>query len=134
MIHNELSVRVYLEDTDAFGLVYHTNYLKYCERTRTDLLEQCGYTIGGMLQQGTLFVVVEMLIKFHSPARLHDMLDVKSSAKRVSDYRVNFDHKIYLRGGDGKPVFSATAKVVTIDREGRLCQLPDDLLADDMLD
>jgi acyl-CoA thioester hydrolase len=132
MIQNELSVRVYLEDTDAFGLVYHTNYLKYCERTRTDLLEQCGYSIGGMLQQGTLFVVVEMLVKFLRPARLHDALDVKSSATRVSDYRVNFDHRIFLHGGDDKPLFTATAKVVTIDREGQLCQLPDDLLAEDM--
>lgn len=132
MIQNELSVRVYLEDTDAFGLVYHANYLKYCERTRTDLLEQCGYSIGGMLQQGTLFVVVEMLIKFQRPARLHDVLEVKSSATRVTDYRVNFDHKIFLRGGDDKPLFTATAKVVTIDRAGQLCQLPDDLLAEDM--
>jgi len=133
MIENELSVRVYLEDTDAFGLVYHTNFLKYCERTRTDLLEQCGYTIGEMLSKGTLFVVVEMLVKFHRPARLHDVLDVRTSARRVSDYRVNFDHKVYLRGGDDKPIFTATAKVVTIDAEGQLCPLPDELLAEDML-
>jgi tol-pal system-associated acyl-CoA thioesterase len=127
MIENRLSIKVYLEDTDAFGLVYHSNYLKYCERTRTELLEQCGYTVGEMQRQGMLFVVHEMGLKFHRPAHLHDVLDVRTSAERVSDYRVNFAHEIFLTGGDGKPIFSASAKVVTIDSTGQLCPMPDDL-------
>jgi acyl-CoA thioesterase FadM len=78
--------------------------------------------------------VVEMTLKFHKPARLHDVLEVRTTARRVSDYRVNFDHKIFLVGGDDKPIFSATAKVVTIDGGGQLIPLPDELLAEDMLD
>ena len=128
MIENKLTVKVYLEDTDALGIVYHTNFLKYCERTRTDLMETCGYTIGGMQQRGILFVVVEMRLKFHRPARLHDVLEVRTTAERVSDYRVNFEHKVFLCGSDELPLFSATAKVVTIDSNGQLCELPDDLL------
>jgi tol-pal system-associated acyl-CoA thioesterase len=134
MIENKHTVKVYLEDTDAFGLVYHSNYLKYCERTRTDLLEQCGFTIGEMLHQGMRFVVMEMTLKFLKPARLHDVLEVRTTAKRVSDYRVNFDHKVFVVSDDAKPIFSATAKVVTIDAEGQLTPLPDDLLAEDMLE
>jgi len=128
MIENRLTVKVYLEDTDAFGIVYHTNYLKYCERTRTDIMEICGYTIGGMQQRGVLFVVVEMRLKFQRPARLHDVLEVRTTAERVSDYRINFEHKIFLCGSDDTPLFSATAKVVTIDGQGELCELPEGLL------
>lgn len=127
MLETSLKVKVYLEDTDAFGIVYHANYLKYCERTRTDAMELCGYSIGGMQSKGVLFVVFDMSLKFHKPARLHDELEVRTQVERGSDYRVNFDHKIY-RCGEELPVFSAKATVVTIDTEGQLCPLPEDLL------
>ncbi len=127
MLENKLSVKVYLEDTDAFGIVYHANYLKYCERARTDMLEQCGYTIGEMQKQGCMFVVFDMHLKFHHPARLHDQLEVRSRVERGSDYRVTFDHEVILSATDD-PVFSAKATVVTIDPEGQLCPLPEDLL------
>ena len=129
MMENKLTVKVYLEDTDAFGIVYHANYLKYCERARTDMLGQCGYTIGEMQRQGCLFVVFDMHLKFHRPARLHDELEVRSRVERGSDYRVNFDHNVYLLGAD-KPLFSAKATVVTIDHEGQLRSLPEDLLVE----
>lgn len=127
MIENSLSVRVYLEDTDAFGIVYHANYLKYCERARTDMLAQCGYTLGEMQKQGCLFVVFDMHLRFHKPARLHDELEVRSRADRGSEYRVSFKHEVFQRGGE-RPIFVADATVVTIDGEGQLCPLPEDLL------
>ena len=127
MLENKLSVKVYLEDTDAFGIVYHANYLKYCERARTDMLAQCGYSLGEMQKQGCLFVVFDMHLRFHQPARLHDELEVKSRADRGSEYRVSFKHEVYRRGGE-KPIFVADASVVTIDGEGQLCPLPEDLL------
>ena len=74
-----------------------------------------------------MFVVFDMHLKFHRPARLHDELEVRSQVERGSEYRVNFDHKVILLGTD-KPVFSAKATVVTIDSEGQLCPLPEDLL------
>lgn len=128
MKEHHLSVKVYLEDTDAFGIVYHANYLKYCERARTDLLAECGYSLGEMQKLGCLFVVFEMRLKFRQPAKLHDELEVTSRAERGSDYRVTFTHEVTKRGGTS-PIFMAEATVVTIDHNGELCPLPEDLLA-----
>lgn len=124
-----MPLSVYLEDTDAQGIVYHANYLKYCERTRADLLCENGYTLGAMQQSGVRFVVYEMHLKYLSPARLHDQLEVRTTAKRTSDYRLVFAHEVY-RGTEPSPLFSATATVVTIDNGGELCPLPEDLLVD----
>ncbi len=129
MNENRLSVKVYLEDTDAQGIVYHANYLKYCERTRTDLLEANGYSLGEMQRKGILFVVFEMKLRFRQPARLHDQLEVRTKAVRTSDYRITFTHEV-LRPGESKPVFIAEAIVVTIDADGQLCMIPEDILAE----
>lgn len=121
-------VTVYLEDTDAQGIVYHANYLKYCERARSQMLKENGYSLGEMQQQGVLFVVFEMHLRFQQPARLHDELDVRSTAVRSSDYRLTFKQELLLHGAP-KPLFVAEVTVVTIDRAGQLCPLPEDLLA-----
>ena len=127
MKENRISVKVYLEDTDAFGIVYHANYLKYCERARTDLLAQCGYTLAEMQKQGCLFVVFDMHLRFRHPARLHDELEVRSRVERGSDYRVTFQQEVLKRGVD-TPIFLAKSTVVTIDSDGQLCPLPEGLL------
>jgi YbgC/YbaW family acyl-CoA thioester hydrolase len=107
--------------------VYHANYLKYCERARTELLKANGYTLGEMQQRGILFVVFEMHLRFQQPARLHDELEVFTKAVRSSDYRITFKHEVCCHGAS-KPLFVAEASVVTVDAEGHLCPLPEDLL------
>jgi len=129
MMEHRLTAKVYLEDTDAFGIVYHANYLKYCERARTDMLAECGFKLGEMQSQGCLFVVFEMKLQFRKPARLHDELEVHSRAERGSDYRVTFTQDLFRKGED-KPVFRAESTVVTIDGHGELCPLPEGLLED----
>ena len=63
---HRLRAKVYLEDTDAQGIVYHANYLKYCERSRTEVLGLSGYTLGEMQARGYLFVVYEMHLRFYA--------------------------------------------------------------------
>lgn len=120
---------VFLEDTDAQGIVYHANYLKYCERARTEMLKNNGYSLRAMQEKGVLFVVFEMHLRFQQPARLHDQLDVHSTAVRSSDYRLTFKQQV-LRDGAPKALFVADVTVVTIDAEGQLCPLPEDLLVE----
>ncbi|MCC7384465.1 MAG: YbgC/FadM family acyl-CoA thioesterase [Deltaproteobacteria bacterium] len=127
MEEHRLPVKVYLEDTDAQGIVYHANYLKYCERARTEVLARCGYTLGEMQTRGYIFVVYEMKLRFQRPARLHDELEVRSTVERTTDYRVTFKHRV-LRRENEEPIFVAEAQVVTIDPAGELRPLPDDLL------
>ena len=65
------SVRVYYEDTDVAGLVYHSNYLKYMERARTEWLRDLGYSQEKLKQElGIIFVVKNMNIKFLQPAKM----------------------------------------------------------------
>jgi acyl-CoA thioester hydrolase len=70
-------LRVYWEDTDAGGVVFYANYLKFFERARTEWLRTAGFSQQQMLQQdGLMFVVAETTLRCHRPARLDDLLDV----------------------------------------------------------
>ena len=129
MMEHRLIAKVYLEDTDAFGIVYHANYLKYCERARTEMLDVAGYPLGEMQKKNCLFVVFEMKLQFKKPARLHDNLEVRSKAERGSDYRVTFTQEVF-RLGEEKPLFRAESIIVAIENDGHLCPLPDGLLED----
>ncbi|HEY5955585.1 MAG TPA: YbgC/FadM family acyl-CoA thioesterase [Polyangiaceae bacterium] len=124
---HQLPITVYLEDTDAQGIVYHANYLKYCERGRTEFLRANGYTLDTMQAQGVRFVVFEMKLRFHHPAHLLEDLDVFTEATRNSEYRLTFKQAVHQRGCQ-KPVFTADTVVVTIDSEHKLCPLPEQLL------
>lgn len=128
MNENRLPLTVYLEDTDAQGIVYHANYLKYCERARTELLRANGLTLGAMQRDGMRLVVFEMNLKFHRPAQLHDELEVHSRAERTSDYRVTFHQEVFRKDAD-TPIFVARATVVAIDEAGQLCPAPEGLFA-----
>lgn len=69
-------VRVYYEDTDAGGIVYYANYLKFFERGRTEWLRDLGVEQDGWLQAGTAFVVRHVVLDLKSPARFNDLLSV----------------------------------------------------------
>ena len=76
-----LPVRVYYEDTDAAGIVYYANYLKFMERARTEWLESLGFSLAAFERDhGVAFVVHRVEIDFHAPARLNDTLDVTVEA------------------------------------------------------
>ena len=122
-------LRIYLEDTDAQGVVYHVNYLKYCERSRTDILLQEGFRLSDLQEKGWTLVVYEMRVKYKRPARLHDELVVQTTAKRTSDFRISFAHAVY-RDGEEQPLLMADVDVVAVDAAGRLIDLPEDLLID----
>jgi acyl-CoA thioester hydrolase len=124
MQEHTLGIKVYLEDTDAEGIVYHANYLKYFERARSEILEARGVPLAEMNTRRRLFVVHEMHIKFQRPARLGDELEVRSSYQRASDYRVTF-HQSAHRPGESSPLVSAEVQVVCVDPEGNLKDLPE---------
>lgn len=121
------TVRIYLEDTDAQGVVYHVNYLKYCERSRTDILLEQGFKLADLQARGWTLVVHEMQVKFRRPARLHDDVRIVTTAKKNSEYRITFNHEAFL---DGTQTLLLTAKVevVAISVDGDLKSLPDEIL------
>jgi len=84
-------VRVYYEDTDAGGIVFYANYLKFFERARTEWLRACGVDQRRLAgQTGTLFVVRRTALEYHAPARLDDLLTIVSQIGRLGRASVDF--------------------------------------------
>lgn len=89
-------VRIYYEDTDAGGVVYHANYLRFMERARTEWLRVHGYELNRLEQEfGFLFAVRSANIEYLQPARLNDLLSVKVSIARAGKASLDIDHEVY---------------------------------------
>ena len=95
----QLPIRVYIEDTDAGGIVYYVNYLKYIERSRTELLRSLGYGKTAILENGLLLVVRSAAIDYLSPARLDDELVATAKIKKLANSYVVFEQQV-RRGSD----------------------------------
>ena len=76
-------VRVYIEDTDAGGIVFYVNYLKYMERSRTELFRVLGFDKPALIDDGLLLVVVSANVQYKSPARLDDLLQVSAELVKL---------------------------------------------------
>jgi len=110
-------VRVYYEDTDAGGVVYHANYLHFMERARTEYLRQFGFEQSDLVEQfGLLFAVRSMQIDFLKPARFDDLLQVKVEVKRLQ--RVSLTFLQTVLSSDGEQVYCrAEVKVACIAQQ-----------------
>ena len=121
------TIKVYLEDTDALGVVYHANYLKFFERARTDYLDEYGVGLKGAQDLGFRFVVHSVSVQFHRPAVLGDRLDIETVIQKPSEYRLSFTQKAF-RGGEDRPLATGKVDVVCIDARGEVCEITDQLL------
>ena len=75
----KIPVRVYYQDTDAGGVVFHAQYLAFMERARTELLNQAGIDLAAFVEQHAILVMVHRIdVKFHLPARLNELLSVSA--------------------------------------------------------
>lgn len=120
-------VRVYLEDTDAFGVLYHAAYVRWFERGRTEWLREMGLSIPELLNKGYKFVVGHLELSFLKPAFLDDHLLVSTECiKRRRSLSV-FSQTI--SNGDGEINCKGTIKVVSIDNLLKPCSI-DHLLPD----
>jgi tol-pal system-associated acyl-CoA thioesterase len=121
-----LDIRIYYEDTDVGGYVYHANYLKYFERAREHIIGP--ETLERVLREdGFGYVVPELSMNFKQGARLGDVLEIRTWAKRTSAYRLVFDQRAYRKADDSLMV-SAEIHLVCIDAAGRLVAIPDSLM------
>ncbi len=92
------SIRVYYEDTDAAGMVYHSNYLLFMERARTEWLRAYGFSQEALRhEQGIIFAIRELNIKFLLPARLDDLLDVSAKLTGTGGASLQFIQTISNR-------------------------------------
>ena len=82
MIH-KMDLRIYYQDTDAGGIVYHSNYLDYAERARSEFLRDVGLPVNDLLERDIAFVIKKAEINYKSPARLEDLLTVHTSIGEI---------------------------------------------------
>lgn len=123
-------VRVYWEDTDAGGVVYHAGYLRFMERARSELMRAAGVDQTALRERtGLGFVVRDMHIDFFAPARLDDELNVGAAVERVRGASLTFMQSV-RRCSDAAELVRATVRVACVDlNHMRPAPIPDDLIA-----
>lgn len=123
-----LPVRIYYEDTDFSGMVYHANYLRYFERGRSDVLRLLGvgHTALAARAEPLAFTVRRIEVDFLKPARIDDGLEVRSEWQAAAGARFGVRQEIY-RGEER--LASALVDVACISLTGRPRRIPPDLLA-----
>ena len=117
-----MPIRIYYEDTDAGGVVYHARYVAFCERARSDCLRLLG------IHQSTFedanFVVRRMACDFLKPARLDDLLEVHTRFIEMGGARIELGQEVML---NGNTVFKADVTVALVDGRGRPKRLPESM-------
>jgi len=119
-----LWVRVYYEDTDFSGRVYHASYLRFLERGRTEWLRRRGFAQRDLAENSSVaFAVRSLQIEFSAPAMMDDLLEVETSVTAVRGASIDFKQRV-LRSN--KELVSAEVLVASI-RDGRPARIPADL-------
>lgn len=107
-----IPVRIYIEDTDAGGIVFYANYLKYFERARTELIRSLGYSLRASLDQGVSYVVHSIALKYHTPALLDDVILVSAQLSKLGKTYMCFEQD--ARKDNGQLLVSATVKIACV--------------------
>ena len=120
-----LPVRVYYEDTDFSGFVYHANYLKFCERARSDCLRLLGihhHELHWHESDGRMgFVVRRMQCDFLKPARIDDVLEVRTAMLTIKGARFELDQRV---SRDGELLFHGLVMAALVDGAGKPKRMP----------
>ena len=118
-------LKVYYEDTDAGGVVYYANYLKFMERARSDALKSLGFTNKLLIEEnGTYIIVKSCNINYIKPAFLEDDLEIKSDIKDITKTSFFMLQKVF-KGND--QITEAEVHLVTIDKKGKPVKIPERL-------
>jgi len=132
-----LGVRVYYEDTDFSGIVYHANYLRYAERGRSDFLRLAGVSHTELFdgEVPLAFAIHRMEIDFLRPARIDDLLEVRTQYRRARGARLEACQSIWRVGGADGPekqpqeIWRADVFAACLDGQGRPRRLPQEVRA-----
>lgn len=110
-----MPVRIYIEDTDAGGIVYYANYLKYLERARTESLREIGINLDQLhVEERRLFVVRSVKVDYHQPARFDDLVSVSANIMTIRSASIVLEQPIFR--GD-QLLVSAEVKLACVDAD-----------------
>ena len=121
-----IPVRVYYQDTDAGGVVFHAQYLAFMERARTELLDALGLDLAHLADaRRVLFLVYDLKARYHAPARLNDRLSVSAEVVKMGRASLVFRHRVE-RGAE--LLVEAEVTLATVDRDRmRPARVPEEL-------
>lgn len=114
-------IRVRYSETDAMGLLHHSNYLTYFEIGRTELFRAQGGSYRRMEQLGLFLVVASISVKFKRPARYDDVLTMKTSIFRITPAKIQHHYELFR---DAELLCTADSTIACVDREGAVQRIP----------
>lgn len=124
------SIRVYIEDTDAVGIVYYVNYLKFMERARTEYIRHMGIEHHILLDKGIGFVVADTSVKYLHPAYLDDTLSVSAKVVKIGRASLVFEQQVFRPQAE-QVIVLCTGQIrigVVNTSNFRPCALPEEYL------
>jgi len=123
MITHDFPVRVYYDDTDAGGVVYHANYLKFTERARTESLRAMGFENSKIRDEhGVIIVVKSLEAEYLSPSKLDDLLTIQTRILSIKNTSFVMEQKAIR---DNICIFSMNVILVFVNKDGRPTKIPD---------
>lgn len=123
-----MQIRIYYEDTDAGGVVYHANYLGFFERARTEYLRSRGLSVRQLHEEGYIFPVVRVEVDFKAPAVLDDLLQIDTEVLEVGKTSFTLQQRA-IRCADCKLLVEAKVTLVCVAPGMKAKRLPGPLLA-----
>ena len=118
--------RVRYSETDQMGVVYHAEYLVWCEVGRTDYIRGCGLPYSDLERRGTSLAVAEATIRYHAPARYDDLVRVETTLTDVRSRALTFEYLI-RNSKTGEKLATARTLLVSLDPNGKPVPLPRDV-------
>jgi len=129
-----MNIRIYYEDTDAAGVVYHAGYLRFFERARTEYFRNHGLGVGDLADAGFVFPVIRMEIDFKAPALHDELVSISTRPERVSGSSFTMRQQA-MRQSDGRLLVEAVVSLACISPQRKARRIPDHIrrmLEDDL--
>lgn len=122
-----MEIRIYYEDTDAGGVVYHANYLRYFERARTEYLRDRGVSVSALAAQGHILPVIRLEIDYRAPAVHDDLLLIETCVLEVGKTSFTVGQQA-IRKVDGKLLVDCRVTLASVSPKMKAHRLPEELL------
>lgn len=124
-IRSTVELRVRYAETDQMGVVYHANYLVWCEVGRTELIRRMGVAYAELERDGVFLAVSDAHLRFHGSARYDDVVAVETRLEELRSRQLKFAYQIFRKEPDVRQrLVTASTTLTALDRSGRPCKLP----------
>ena len=118
-----IEFRVRYGETDQMGVVYHAEYVVWCDMGRTELIRAAGLSYADLERSGVALAVTDLSVRYHAAARYDDMIRVETTLREVRSRAVTFEY-VVKRAGSGERLASARTVLVALDTSKRPTSLP----------